>query len=67
MIQAKFGLEDIAIRTLDVMSMAVLEATLSCVGTQARTRCDGRFGRKCLRGYRSIVALTPNLSPTLGR
>ena len=45
MIQAKFGLER-AIRTLDVMSMAVLEATLKpASGTQARmARCDGRFG-----------------------
>ena len=61
-IQAKFGLEDIAIRTLDVMCMAVLEATLKPASepkAEWREAMD-ELALKALDGYRSIVREHPD-------
>lgn len=57
MIQAKFGLEDIAVRTLEVYTTATLDATLRPVRpptADERARMDD-LARAARRGYRGIV------------
>ena len=65
MIQAKFGLEAIAIRTLEVYTTAVVEATLAppqAPKPQWRQAMDELAGR-ALKGYREIVRGHPDFVP----
>jgi phosphoenolpyruvate carboxylase len=65
MIQAKFGLQDIAVRTLEVYTTATLEATLAPhphPREEWRT-CMERLAARARAGYRSVVYDDPRFVP----
>jgi phosphoenolpyruvate carboxylase len=65
MIQAKFGLVDIAIRTLEVYTTATLEASIARQEAPAREwrDCMDRLAARARNAYRSMVYDNPEFIP----